>query len=38
MNVVRGNSDLVRYEYLKEFKAGKNALSDNVMKKYEMLS
>ena len=38
MNVVKVNSDLTRYEYLKDFKYEKQAISDNVMKKYEMLS
>ena len=37
-NVVKGHSECTKNEYLKEFNAEKKNISENVMKKYEMLS
>ena len=37
-NVVKGHSESTKNEYLKEFNAEKKNISENVMKKYEMLS
>ena len=37
-NVVKGHSECTKNEYLKDFNAEKRNISENVMKKYEMLS